>query len=115
MHLQLESPKIYVSYVPVDFRKGIDGLSEYITQEYPNQSPDSIYVFHNKSKTKLKMLFWHGNGFVLIQKRLEGVKFTTPNKNKNLEITSQQLSWLVAGLDWEQMKNWKELSYDDYY
>ncbi len=115
MQLQLESTKIYVAYKPVDFRKGIDGLSEYVLNEYAGSLNQCIYIFHNKGKDKLKVLFWHNNGFVLLQKRLEKGKFVTPTSDKNTAITNQQLSWLIAGLDWSSMSNWKELTYEDYY
>jgi transposase len=115
MKLQLDSPNIYLANEPVDFRKGIDGLSEYIIEEYTSSVIKGLYVFHNKSKDKLKLLFWHGNGFCLLQKRLERNRFTIPIGREQLVISNKQLSWLLAGLDWQTMSNWKELSYEDYY
>jgi transposase len=115
MQLQLDSPKVFVACSPVDFRKGIDGLSETILVEYSTPLTEGIYVFHNKNKNKLKILFWHGNGFVLLQKRLEKGRFTVPLKDENVEISSQQLSWLIAGLDWDNMSSWNELTYNDYF
>lgn len=115
MELQLQSPKIFMAYTPVDFRKGIDGLCEYIHGAYSTLPTDGIYVFHNKGKDKIKVLFWHGNGFVLLQKRLEKNRFIIPLLEENAEIDNKQLSWLIAGLDWHNMSNWNELSYNDYY
>lgn len=115
MQLQLQSAKVFVSYKPVDFRKGIDGLCEYISQEYDSSLSSGIYIFHNKGKDKLKVLFWHNNGFILLHKRLEKGKFTIPQSTEPLKITSEQLSWLLAGLDWYSMSNWQELSYKEYY
>lgn len=115
MELQLSSTKIFVSNNPVDFRKGIDGLSEYVTTVYASSPLDGLYVFYNKGKDKLKILFWHNNGFVLIQKRLEKNRFIINPSENIVEIDNKQLSWLLAGLDWSTMSDWKELSYNDYY
>lgn len=115
MKLQLSSTKIFVSNSPVDFRKGIDGLSEYVTTEYSSNPLDGLYVFYNKNKDKLKILFWHNNGFVLIQKRLENSRFIINKSEDILEIDNKQLSWLLAGLDWSLMSDCQELSYNNYY
>lgn len=115
MELKLQSPKIFVAHTSVDFRKGIDGLSEYVHSSYDCIPTDGIYVFYNKNKDKIKILFWHGNGFVLLQKRLERNKFIMPLLEDKKEIDNKQLSWLIAGLDWEQMNNWNQLTYNDYY
>ena len=72
----------------------------------------SIYVFYNKARNKLKILGWHGNGFVLLYKRLSKGKFTVSQKTNPNE---QQLSWLLAGLNWEQMSNFGELKYNSFY
>lgn len=114
MELKLQSPKIFVAHTPVDFRKGIDGLGEYIQSSYNCIPTDGIYVFYNKGKDKIKMLFWHGNGFVLLQKRLEKNRFIMPALEDKAEIDNKQLSWLIAGLDWNKMSNWESLSYNDY-
>ncbi|NQY41999.1 MAG: IS66 family insertion sequence element accessory protein TnpB [Legionellales bacterium] len=62
----------------MDFRKGIDGLSDYIHSSYNCIPTYGIYVFYNKNKDKIKILFWHGNGFVQLQKKLERNKFIMP-------------------------------------
>ena len=115
MQLKLQSSLIYVASSPVDFRRGIDGLGEYVSNIGDKLLTTSLFVFHNKGKDKIKLLFWHNNGFVLIQKRLEKKKFIFICTDNHIQITDKQLSWLLAGLDWQAMSNWKELSYDDYY
>jgi len=100
----------------VDFRKSIDGLVALISHEMEINPTDGVFVFCNRAKDKIKVLAWHGNGFVLLYKRLEKGKFTPVDKEDSQSVTlsNEQLSWVLAGLNWEQMSNWNTLSYDDY-
>mgnify|MGYP002177686305 CR=1 FL=1 len=85
--------------------------------ELLDKSPQAyaMYIFYNKSFDKIKILFWHKNGFVLFYKRLEKGKFRFPKKTDvQLSINKKQFSWLVAGLDFMLMDEFKELNFDDY-
>lgn len=114
MQLTLTSHKIWLYPKPVDFRSSIDGLSALIiNQGLPVQS--GIFVFHNTSRDKLKLLVWHVNGFILLYKRLERGKFIFCRDNDNhYSVNERQLSWLLAGLDWVQMSRFNELEFDDF-
>jgi len=116
MQIQLSSPKIWLATEPVDFRKGINGLSELVSEQFNQALQDNIYVFYNRAKSKLKLLAYHRNGSVLIVKALDQKKFTLSTASATLcALTQQQLSWLLAGLDWVSMSQFEELSYDDYF
>jgi transposase len=57
-------------------------------------------------RDKIKILYWHNNGFWLFYRRLEKQRFWWP-ADRNLassEITSRELSWLLEGLDVAQVK-----------
>jgi transposase len=100
----------------IDFRKSIDGLVTLI-QIQLNQNPSQgVYIFFNRSRDKLKILAWHGNGFVLLYKRLEVGKFTIPGAKdaQSVSLDEKQLSWVLAGLDWEKMRKWNQLEFDEY-
>ncbi len=109
MKIQLSSKQIWLAKEPVDFRKAIDGLCAEVADCFDK---DSIYVFYNKSCNKLKILGWHGNGFILLYKRLSKGKFTISQKTA---LDEEKLSWLLAGLNWEQMSNFGELKYNSFY
>lgn len=109
MQLKLTGKEIVLAQDAVDFRKSIDGLCGLITEI----NIEKIYIFYNKLRNKLKILGWHRNGFILLYKRLEKRKFVINGENKSLDV--QQLSWLLAGLDWEEMSNFGELKYKDFY
>lgn len=109
MQIQLSSKEIWLAKEAVDFRKAIDGLCSIVADDFDKAS---IYVFYNKARNKLKILGWHGNGFVMLYKRLERGRFTISEAQSTID--EQQLSWLLAGLNWEQMSNFGELKYSNF-
>ena len=102
MKMFIEPPSIYLYKPFVDFRKSINGLSVIIESE-TNQPVISgaLFIFCNKGKDKLKILYWDKTGFALWYKRLEKDKFKWPTgvDNTSLELNEQQLSWLLEGYD----------------
>lgn len=92
---------IWLYPTPVDFRKQIDGLVMLIASEL-NPSPTSgeLFLFRNRQANKIKLLWFDQNGFWLCYKRLEKGRLTFPHKQVGaLELTRDQLSWLLSGLD----------------
>jgi len=113
-----EKTRVYIALTPTDFRKSINGLSACVLDEL-SLSPQSgdCYLFWNKSRNKVKILFWDNNGFVLYYKRLEKGRFKIP-RDMNfhyLEVTQDQLDWLLAGLDFMLMKQFNQINYSAYY
>ena len=93
-------PEVFLHRQPVDFRKSINGLSAIVEQDM-QQSPFSkhLYVFINKRRNRLKILFWEDNGFCLYYKRLEKKQFHWPKhlESEMIILTGQQLDWLLDG------------------
>ena len=98
---------VYLHRDPVDFRKAINGLSV-IVEEALDLSPfdKGLFVFCNKRRNQLKVLYWDETGFALWQKRLEKDKFKWPKKDPNTAIilNGEQWSWLLRGFDLSQLK-----------
>jgi len=71
--------RVYLGAEPIDFRKQIDGIALQV-QEVLGLDPYSpcLFVFRNRARDKLKLLYWHHNGFVLMYKRLEKGQFKWP-------------------------------------
>jgi len=109
-----ESIDIYLHREPVDFRKAINGLSV-IVQEQMELSPfdRALFVFCNKRRTQLKVLYWDNTGFALWQKRLEEAKFKWPRKllEPTITLTYEQWLWLLRGCDITQIKPHASLQY----
>lgn len=116
MQLQLYGNKIWIFRKPIDFRKSIDGLSSLITLEMQKNPQVGIYIFYNRHRDKIKCLSWHKNGFILLYKKLEKSKFIFRfNKEEGIaEMSTQEVSWLLAGLEWQRMRDWRELNYDKF-
>ena len=77
--LTIHSEKIYISSANIDIRKSIDGLSAIVEQNFKlNQFSNAMFVFHNRNLDKVKILYWNGDGFCLLYKRIEQGKFRFP-------------------------------------
>jgi len=109
--------KIYLSTNRIDMRKSIDGLSAIIFDHFEAQpTTGNVFIFINKPRDKVKLLFWDLNGFMLCYKRIEKGKFRINAKETgNIELTQEQLDWLLAGLDFILMNKFPELNYCNYY
>jgi transposase len=97
--------QIYVHRDPVDFRQSINGLSIRVADAM-NQDVFSgaLFVFGNRSRDKIKILYWDKTGFCLWYKRLEKNKFKWPRKGESvLVLQEEQLDWLLRGLDIAQL------------
>jgi transposase len=107
---------VYLSSHAIDFRKGQDGLCLYIKEELGHDPQRGFYIFYNRSRDQLKVLFWHGNGFVVMNKRLEVGKFHVKiaASSKTIELDRDQLEWLFKGLDWKLMSSMQSMLFRDY-
>ena len=117
MQLTIDSPSVLICTRAVDFRKSIDGLISVVETECSMDPRSSIFVFYNRARDRIKILAWHKNGFVLLLKRLEEGRFSVAGVNSGedcVSVTPQQLSWLIAGLDWVSLSSWGELTFRDF-
>ena len=116
MQLQLYGSKIWLYRQPIDFRCSIDGLVERVNSGLKLKPQEGIYIFTNRHHDRIKCLSWHKNGFILLYKRLEKGRFYF-RQNKvtgAMEISVDELSWLLAGLEWQKMRDWRELNYEKF-
>jgi transposase len=109
--------KILVSTEPIDARKSIDGLSCLIPDKFcDNPQSGNLFIFFNKARDKVKILYWDNTGFILHYKRLEKHRFVVPKLSglTHLEITEGQLYGLLAGLNFMLMRQFTEINYSKY-
>ena len=106
----LSNVPIYLHHDPVDFRKAINGLSV-IVSEAMNLSPceKALFVFCNKQRSQLKVLYWDDTGFALWQKRLEQERFKWPRKHDDSTIRC----WLLRGVDISRLTPHQHLYYTE--
>lgn len=106
--------EIYLATGSTDLRKSINGYSVMVQEKY-QLSPfiDAMFIFCNKPKDKIKILYWDGTGFWLLYKRLENGKFHWPrNKDEVRLINKKQLEWLLDGLSIEQKNYHEKVNYE---
>ncbi len=107
-------PAVYLCRDSVDFRKGINGLAMLVEDSMSlNPFSEQLFIFCNRKRDKLRILYWERNGFCLWQKHLEKEKFKWPRKADNgvITLTGQQLNWLLDGYDIMRMQAHKTLNY----
>ena len=117
MFIDLDSVDIYVKPGTTDMRKQINGLSVLVRQEL-NLNPFSgaLFVFCNRRRNIMKILYWDRNGFCLWHKRLEKDRFKWPDSSGDtLIIDERELAWLMEGLAIEQKGAHRRLSYSTVY
>jgi transposase len=105
MKIKLEAEQIFIASQPIDFRKAIDGLCNLVVDDLKKEPSSGIYIFYNKHFNRIKVLGWHRNGFVMVYKKLERGKFFVHSDGENLQINSEQLNWLLTGIDWQLLSN----------
>ncbi len=105
------SVRIFVALQPADLRRGFDGLSA-LTLEVLDRDPFSghLFVFWNRRRNRVKILFWDRTGFCIWYKRLEQGTFEKvghPSQGVSLEIDIVRLSLILEGIDLSQAKRRK--------
>ena len=104
MLLDPRGVKIFLCTTPTDMRKSIDGLC-FLVDGTLDQNPGcgTVYVFCNRVRDKLKLLYWNGNGFCLLYKRMEKGRFQISPSGEHLVLELSELRWLLQGLDFRKL------------
>lgn len=86
----------YLACGATDVRKSIDGLAAIVQMRFKlDPFSNSLFIFCNKNRDKIKILQWEHSGFWLYYKRLENGKFNWPtNENDVKAISQRELRWL---------------------
>ncbi|RME60757.1 transposase [Candidatus Parcubacteria bacterium] len=105
--------KVYIATEAVDMRKAINGLSILVERCMElNVFSGSMFVFTNRRRNLVKILYWDRNGFCLWQKRLEGQRFRWPEGGDEVvEVSLRELRWLLDGLEIVQRGAHRKLNY----
>ena len=96
--------KVFVAVEPCDLRKSFNGLLGLVSErlkEDPLQG--ALFVFSNRSHTRLKMVYFDGTGLWLLIKRLEKGTFSWPKASQSgavkLRLAPEALALLTDGVD----------------
>jgi transposase len=109
--------RVYLASGNTDMRKSINGLSIIVESRFElDPFSGHLFVFCNRRKNNVKVLYWDRNGFCLWQKRLEKERFRWPDIREDIiVIEERELMWLMEGLEIKQEKAHKKLSYSILY
>jgi transposase len=104
---------VYVHREAVDFRKSINGLAALVEQSMGlDPFSRACFVFGNRRRDKVKILLWERSGFWLLYKRLEEERFVWPEGEAQvIELSVEQLHWLLTGIDLAALRAHRSLSY----
>jgi transposase len=106
--------KIFIALGATDMRKGFDGLCGVVTgvlQKDPLSG--HLFLFVNRRKDKMKILYWDGDGLAIWYRRLEQGTFQMPEPQegtRSVEIRSDELTMLLRGIDYSNVKRRKRFS-----
>lgn len=98
------SVRVYLARGATDMRKSIDGLVG-VVQQVLNHDPfcGHLFVFCNRCRDRIKILYWEQSGFWLLHKRLEKGTFAWPvpadSTHARVELSSAELAALLGGID----------------
>lgn len=104
MFIDLSQYSIYLRPGATDMRKQITSLAA-LVQESLELDPfsKSLFLFSNKSRNLIKILYWDTTGFCLWSKRLEKHQFPwTESQERGICLQVSQLQMLLAGIDFFQ-------------
>jgi transposase len=98
--------RVYLHREAVDFRLGINGLVALVERSMQlDPFARAVFAFHNRGANRIKLLLWDQSGFWLFLKRLEKDRFAWPRRQQSvIELTTEQLHWLLEGIDIEAMQ-----------
>lgn len=123
-----KSLRVCLALAPVDLRRSFEGLAAVVTQELQEDERSSqVFVFTNKRKDRVRMLYWDGSGLWLMTKRLEVGTFAWPKAgivagavagtaqadlNKKLAMRPEALEMLLAGIELKgaSLRPWYEVA-----
>ena len=103
------SLKVFVAVDPCDLRKSFDGLHALVTERL-QESPQTgaLFVFTNRRRNRLKILFWDRTGLWVCTQRLEQGTFSWPAPaaagHAKLSLTPEALTLLTDGVDLRDAK-----------
>ena len=110
MHLPA-SVRVYLCASACDMRKSFDGLHALVTQSMGLDAfAGHLFVFGNRRRDRIKILYWDHDGFAVWAKRLEEGTYAMPfgeTGEKRREITTAELGAILSGIDLSAAKRRK--------
>ena len=102
--------RVYVHKEATDMRKSFEGLT-FLARNVVQKDVMSghLFLFFNRTRTSVKVLYWDKSGFALWYKQLQQGTFRRPAKD---ELTGAELVCVLEGIDFEKTPKRKRFSYE---
>lgn len=98
------TPRIFVYQGFVNMLKGFEGLSALVEQHFPEPlTSGAFFVFVNRERDRMKVLYWDGDGLAIWYKRLERGSFRL-SKTQELTIGRRDFLMLLEGVEPKKMQ-----------
>jgi len=96
--------KIFVALEPCDMRKSFNGLHTAVRDKLSaDPLSGALFLFSNKKRNLMKILYWDGSGLWVLAKRLEKGTFSWPvsasSASDKIALTPQALAMLTDGIE----------------
>jgi len=103
---EIPAEHVYIHCGYVDMRMSIDGLAAVVKQGFKHDmNGRNLYLFCGKRSDRFKALYYDGDGYILLYKRLQSGRYQWPRRGADAKLlTARQLRWLLEGLSIEQPK-----------
>lgn len=105
------SVRVYLCTAPCDMRRSFDGLQGIVTSVMAMDAlAGHLFVFSNRQRDRIKVLYWDRDGFAIWSKRLEEGTYAMPfgqAHGQHCELSAQELSALLSGIDLTSAKRRK--------
>jgi transposase len=105
------SVRVYLATSPCDMRRSFDGLHALVSAVLQLDAfAGHLFVFANRRRDRVKILYWDREGFAVWAKRLEEGTYAMPFSESGevrREITAQEFGALLSGIDPSQAKRHK--------
>lgn len=104
--------KVWLCTQPTDMRKSFNGLSALVKNTLQeNPVSGQCFVFINRRKTQIKLLYFDGSGYCIWMKRLEQGQFHgSHNDVLKASISWTELQMMIDGIEVQKIKKYKRFS-----
>jgi transposase len=104
LNLANASLRIFIALEPCDMRKSFNGLHSIAADHLRlTPAPDALFVFTNKRRNRIKLLYFDGTGMWVAAKRLETGRFSWPAPSepgqRRVKLRAEALQLLLDGVD----------------
>jgi transposase len=101
-----QGTRVFMAVAPIDMRRSFDGLCAAVIETLQANPLDGhLFLFRGKRSDRIKALIWDRNGLAIWYKRLEKGRYRWPTRDAvSIEITEQELSLLLDGVDFTRIR-----------